>query len=70
MASDADKAQAILDYLDAYRSWNRSRIDNEEANSRLVASAREALDKGVSVQEIKAARKEEDFRAERMTTFD
>lgn len=70
MASDADKAQAILDYLDAYRAWNRTRIDNEEANTRLVETARNALDKGALPTELKNAVRMEDRAAERMTAFD
>jgi hypothetical protein len=68
--NDDSKAQAILDYLDAYRAWNRARIDSEESTIEMVESARRALSTGVTLREIKDARLKEDAKAERMTSFD
>jgi len=68
--NDEARSAAVRNYIDKYRTWNRSRIENEEAQTEMVAAAREALDLGVSIREIKEARVAEDRAAERMTAFD
>jgi hypothetical protein len=70
VANDEARTAALLEYLDAYREWNRARIDSEEATTNMVAAARTALSLGVTIREIKDARKTEDAKAERMTAFD
>jgi hypothetical protein len=69
MANDP-RAEALLQYIDAYREWNRARISSEEATANMVAAARNALSLGITLREIKDARLEEDARAERMTSLD
>lgn len=70
MMTNEERAAALIEYLDAYRVWNRSRISSEEATSEMVEAARRALSKGITVREIKEARQHEDAKAERMTAFD
>lgn len=70
MANDDTRSAALLEYLDSYREWNRARISSEEATADMVAKACNALSVGVTLREIKDARKAEDAKAERMTAFD
>lgn len=67
---DERKNEALRDYMVAYTEWNRSRIDSEEANSRFVAAAREALNQGALPSELRDAIRLEETKAIRMTEFD
>jgi hypothetical protein len=68
--NDEVRAEALRQYIDTYRKWNSARISSEEATADMVAAARNALSIGITLREIKDARKAEDAKAERMTSLD
>lgn len=61
------KDEALQQYRNAYARYSATNIANEEAAITLKESSTAALNAGLTVNQLKLARKEVDSKAERMS---
>jgi hypothetical protein len=59
-----NKEQAVENYMQAYKRYQTTSIENEESAIVLKQRAREALDLGIPLQTLREARRQIDDRAE------
>lgn len=62
-----DKERAIATYADTYAKYSAANIANEEAAIAFKEAGTAALNAGVTVQQLKLARRTIDEKAERMS---